>query len=73
MSGSTLALLALIAAALAPAWNTTIAELADKYDDSLTTAFQPDVLIQSWGDAIVQVGIAVFAFYNRNSKVEGKG
>lgn len=68
INGSTLALIAIICAAIAPSWNTTIAELADKYDDSLTTRFQPDIIIQAWGDAVVQVGIAIFAFYNRNQK-----
>lgn len=68
IKGQAIALVALIGAAIAPAWNSTIAELSDKYDDSKTTRFQPDVIIQAWGDAVVQIGIACLAFYNRNPK-----
>ena len=65
-------LVGVIALSIGPAWNTTIAELSDKYDDSETTRFQPDVLIQAWGDGFAQIGIAALALFVRREEQSKK-
>jgi hypothetical protein len=61
-----LAVLLVVGTAIAPAWNATIAELSDATDDSLTTAFQPDILITAWGGAITDICIGVLLYFTRN-------
>lgn len=45
-------LLAIAAAIISPI-QLTIAELKDKYDESATTVFQPDLVISAWGSWLV--------------------
>lgn len=47
-------ILASIAALVGPI-QLTGAEIADKYDDSKTTVFQPDLIINSWTTSIVLI------------------
>lgn len=42
-------------AALIGPFQLTIAELQDKFDESKTTAFQPDLIIGAWGSWVVVV------------------
>ena len=51
-------LLALLAGLASPV-QLTIAELMDRYDESPTTVFQPDLLISAWGTWIV-LAIVIF-------------
>ncbi len=62
-----LAVIGLVGVNFGPAWNLTIAELADAADASETTLFQPELLVTAWGDAIKFAAIAVFVWLNRNS------
>jgi len=55
------AILGLILTPLGTAWNVTLEELADCYDNSGTTQFQPELLIQSWGQVLSAAFIAVLA------------
>lgn len=55
------AALTVIAPSIAPAWNITIAEIADRYDASATTVFQPELVIKAWGDVISNMGILLVA------------
>ena len=55
------AILGLILSPLGSAWNLTIAELAERYDDSATTRFQPDLIIVAWGQVVSAAFIAVLA------------
>lgn len=55
------AILGLMLTPLGTAWNTTLAELSDCYDDSVTTRFQPELLIQAWGAVVSSGFIAVLA------------
>jgi len=61
-----LALLLIVGSVIGPAWNLTIAELADAYDDSLTTKFQPELLISAWGSAIAATAGSVLVYLTRN-------
>lgn len=61
-----LGLLLIIGSVVAPAWNLTFAELADKYDDSLTTKFQPELLITAWGSAVATTAGSVLLYLTRN-------
>lgn len=61
-----LALLVVIGSVIGPAWNLTVAEIADKYDDSLTTKFQPELLISAWGSAIAAVAGGIVIYLTRN-------
>jgi hypothetical protein len=65
-----LAILLVIGTAIAPAWQQTIAELADATDASLVTAFQPDLLITAWGGAITDIAIGVLLYFTRNQPKE---
>ena len=61
-----LAILMIVGAAIGPSWNLTISELADATDDSMTTAFQPDLLIAAWGGSIRDIAIGVLLYFTRN-------
>lgn len=61
-----LAILMIVGAAIGPAWNLTIAELADATDASLTTMLQPDLLIAAWGSSIRDIAIGVLLYFTRN-------
>lgn len=61
-----LAILLIIASVVGPAWNLTIAEFADKYDDSITTKFQPELLISAWGSAIASIAGGIAIYFTRN-------
>lgn len=64
------AILGLILTPLGTAWNVTLAELADKYDDSPTTRFQPDLLIQAWGQVVSAAFIAILASVRSKKETE---
>ena len=55
------AILGLIAAPLGTAWNVTVEEIADKYDNNTATAYQPELVIKAWGDVIQAAFIALLA------------
>lgn len=55
------AILGLILTPLGTAWNVTLEELADRVDDSATTVFQPELLIQAWGQVLSAAFIALLA------------
>ena len=55
------AILGLILTPLGTAWNVTLEELADKYDSSEASQFQPELLIQAWGGVLSAAFIAVLA------------
>ena len=61
-----LAVLLVIGTAVGPAWQQTIAELADATDASLVTAFQWDLIITAWGGAITDICIGVLLYFTRN-------
>ena len=61
-----LAILMIVGAAIGPSWNLTIAELSDATDASVTTAFQPDLLIAAWGGSIRDIAIGVLLYFTRN-------
>jgi hypothetical protein len=61
-----LAVLLIISASIGPAWNLTIAELADATDTSATTMFQPELLISAWGSAIAAIAGGIVIYFTRN-------
>lgn len=61
-----IAILLIVGSAIGPAWQLTIAELQDAADTSLTTMFQPDLLISAWGGAITDISIGVLLYFTRN-------
>lgn len=54
-------ILGMVSLPLGTAWNATIAELADKWDDKASTRFQPDIIVKVWGDFIQACFIAFIA------------
>jgi len=61
-----LAILLVISASIGPAWNLTIAELADATDASATTMLQPDLLVAAWGGAVADIAIGILLYFTRN-------
>ncbi len=61
-----LAVLLIISASIGPAWNLTVAELADATDASATTMLQPDLLVAAWGGAIADIAIGILLYFTRN-------
>ena len=51
---------------IGPAWNLTIAELADHTDASPTTVLQLDLIISAWGSALSAALTAVLLYLTRN-------
>lgn len=50
----------------ASAFNITIAEWKDAVDPSVTTAWQPELVIDAWSDGIRTFGLAMYAYWTRS-------
>lgn len=52
--------------AIAPAWNLTRNEIRDAVDASAVTLFEPELLVDSWGNTVTTIALGVYAFFTRN-------
>lgn len=65
-----IAFIAIILFTCAPAFNTTVAEWMDLVDSSKTTAWQPELVIDAWADAIRTICIGIYAYLTRSGTSE---